>query len=304
MIAVKPVSAPPPVTRFAPSPTGWLHMGHAFSAVLGHRLARKSGGLWLLRIEDIDATRCRPQFTQALLDDLAWLGLAFDGTPLIQTSRHAAHSEALARLGRMGLTYPCFCTRADIAAAATAPHGAAPAYPGTCRHLHPAEAWEKARSQPHAIRLNAGAAADRTGPLHWEESGVGTVPANPQPAGDVVLARKDIGVGYMLAAVVDDAFQGVTQIVRGTDLRETTPTQRLLQALLGYPAPRYQHHRLLLAADGRRLAKRDSAQTLRALRESGVDGMALAHRLSRIPEKGPDLHVPVSTSWPEQACDQ
>ena len=282
---------PPLVTRFAPSPTGLLHLGHAFSAVLGHALARQSGGQWLLRLEDIDITRCRPEFTQAIADDLGWLGLACDGPALIQTSRRHAHDAALARLVAMGVTYPCFCTRADIAAAATAPHGAAPAYPGTCRHLRADAARGRAQAEPHAVRLNAADAARLTGPLHWEEAGLGPVPADPQIAGDVVLARKDIGVGYMLAAVADDAFQQVTDIVRGLDLFDSTPTQRLLQALLGLPAPRYHHHRLLLAADGRRLAKRDQAETLRALRESGVEGPRLAQRLAAIGPKGPDLHI-------------
>lgn len=284
------MSSPPLVTRFAPSPSGLLHLGHAFSAVLGHGLARAVGGRWLLRIEDIDTTRCRPEFTRAIVEDLRWLGLAFDGPALAQTSRRAAHDEALERLRAMDVTYPCFCTRADIATAAAAPHGAAPAYPGTCRRLPPAEARARAETQPHAIRLNLAVALGTTGPLRWEEVDIGLVAADPEIAGDVVLARKDIGVGYMLAAVVDDAFQQVTDVVRGRDLLDSTPTQRLLQELLGYPAPRYHHHRLLLAADGRRLAKRDKAETLASLRDAGVDGHALARRLADLPPHGPDLH--------------
>lgn len=280
----------PLITRFAPSPTGLLHLGHAFSAVLGHALARQQGGRWLLRIEDIDGTRCRPEFTAAIASDLNWLGLVPDDRPLIQTERRAAHGEALARLGELGATYPCFCTRADIAAAATAPHGVAPAYPGTCRHLNRAEARARAAVEPHAIRLNIAAALEISGELSWEEAGEGLQPADPHLAGDVVLARKDIGVGYMLAAVVDDAFQQITDIVRGHDLLEATPTQRLLQALLGYPALRYHHHRLLLAEDGRRLAKRDRAETLQALREAGVDGRLLATRLAEITPQGANLH--------------
>lgn len=280
----------PFVTRFAPSPTGLLHLGHAFSAVQGHALARRASGRWLLRVEDIDVTRCRAEFMQAICEDLRWLGLDADGPVLVQTSRRAAHDEALERLRAMGVTYPCFCTRADIAAAAAAPHGASPAYPGTCRQLPPAEARARAEAQPHAIRLNAGATLGITGPLLWEEADTGPIAADPEVAGDVVLARKDIGVGYMLAAVVDDAFQQVTDIVRGRDLLDSTPTQRLLQALLGYPAPRYRHHRLLLAADGRRLAKRDMAETLRALREAGLDGHTLAQRLAGLPPGGPDVH--------------
>jgi glutamyl-Q tRNA(Asp) synthetase len=274
------------ITRFAPSPTGLLHLGHAYSAAIGHALARSAGGRWLLRIEDIDTTRCRPDFTAAIHDDLEWLGLLPDDT-LVQSTRRAAHRQALDRLVDMGLAYPCFCTRADIAAAAQAPHGAQPVYPGICRALDPAQAADRAAHEPHAIRLNATA---RTGPLHWLEGATPT-PAHPAIAGDVVLARKDIGVGYMLAAVVDDAHQGVTDVVRGHDLRDATPTQCLLQKLLDLPTPRYHHHRLLLAPDGRRLAKRDKAETLAALRQSGVDGPALAARLQALPTSGPDLRL-------------
>jgi glutamyl-Q tRNA(Asp) synthetase len=275
------------VTRFAPSPTGLLHLGHAFSAAIGHALARSAGGTWLLRIEDIDTTRCRPEFTRAIHADLAWLGLVPDGT-LIQSARKQAHQAALHRLADMGLAYPCFCTRADIAAAAQAPHGAQPIYPGTCRAIPPAQARQRADTKPHAIRLDVAAAIARTGPLRWQEGATET-PADPLLAGDIVLARKDIGVGYMLAAVVDDAHQGITDVVRGRDLVDATPTQRLLQALLGLPAPRYHHHRLLLAADGRRLAKRDHAEALAALREEGVGGPSLAARLAATDPQGPDL---------------
>lgn len=278
---------PPVITRFAPSPTGLLHLGHAFSAVLGARLATATEGRFLLRMEDIDTTRCRPEFAAAIEADLAWLGLTYDADVLVQTGRRAAHGAALAQLEALGVTYPCFCTRADIAAAATAPHGAAPAYPGTCRHL--AGAYARAASEPHAVRLNVSAALRLTGPLGWEAAAEGRYTATPEIAGDVVLARRDIGVGYMLAAVVDDAFQQVTDIVRGRDLLDATPTQRLLQALLGYPAPRYHHHRLLLAPDGRRLAKRDRAETLQSLRAAGMDGIALAARLAALAPGGPDL---------------
>lgn len=275
------------VTRFAPSPTGFLHLGHAFSAAIGHALARASGGCWLLRIEDIDTTRCRPEFTASIHADLAWLGLVPDGV-LVQSTRHQAHQAAFNRLVDLGLAYPCFCTRADIAAAAQAPHGAQPVYPGTCRAIPPAQAQRRAESDPHAIRLDVAAAIARTGPLRYQE-GATQMPANPLPAGDVVLARRDIGVGYMLAAVVDDAYSHVTDIVRGRDLVGATPTQRLLQALLDLPAPRIRHHRLLLAADGRRLAKRDHAETLAALRQSGIHGPSLAARLAATDPLGPDL---------------
>jgi glutamyl-Q tRNA(Asp) synthetase len=284
------MASSPPSTRFAPSPTGLLHLGHAYSAAIGHALARSAGGIWLLRIEDIDITRCRPEFTNGIHEDLAWLGLIPDGI-LLQSSRRPAHQAALQRLTDMGLAYPCFCTRADIAAAAQAPHGIQPVYPGTCRHLDPSEAAARAAREPHAIRLDVAAAVIRTGPLHWHE-GDTQVPADPAIAGDVVLARKDIGVGYMLAAVVDDAHQGITDIVRGRDLLDATPTQRLLQALLDLPEPRYHHHRLLLAPDSRRLAKRDQAETLAALRESGINGPELAARLARLTINGPDTILP------------
>ena len=300
IVEVKAIPAPSVITRFAPSPTGLLHLGHAFSAVLGKALADAAGGQWLLRIEDIDTTRCRPGFTAAILEDLRWLGLAPSAPPLVQTGRRAAHEDALAQLAAMGVTYPCFCTRADIAAAASAPHGAAAAYPGTCRQIDRAEAVARAQEQPHAVRLNASAALARTGPLFWHEAGAGTLAADPLLAGDVVLARKDIGVGYMLAAVADDGFQQVTDVVRGRDLLDSTPTQRLLQSLLGLPAPRYHHHRLLLAGDGRRLAKRDRAETLEALRQSGLSGTDLAARLRATAATGPDF---IFSPRPP-ACDQ
>jgi glutamyl-Q tRNA(Asp) synthetase len=216
---------------------------------------------------------------------------------LLQSSRRSAHAAALETLSGLGVAYPCFCTRADIAAAAQAPHGAQALYPGTCRAIPRATAAARAAAEPHAIRLDAAAALAITGPLGWRESGA-EIPADPLAAGDVVLARKDIGVGYMLAAVVDDAHQGVTTIVRGRDLLEATPTQRLLQALLGLPAPGYRHHRLLLAADGRRLAKRDLAETLESLREAGFDGPALAARLAALDPAGPDLHLPLRDTRP------
>lgn len=282
----------PPVTRFAPSPTGRLHLGHAFSAVHAHRLARSAGGRFLLRIEDIDTGRCRPAFVDGILEDLEWLGLDWDGPVVHQSARRPAHRQALDRLRAEGLVYPCFCTRADIAAAASAPHGAPPAYPGTCRALDRAEAEARAAHAPHALRLDVAAAAARAGPLTARE-GDADVPVDPVAGGDIVLARRDIGVGYMLASVVDDAADGVTLVVRGRDLIEAVPVQRLLQALLGLPAPAFRHHRLLLAADGRRLAKRDRAETLAFLRAQGVDGRALAQRLKALDPDGPDCHLPL-----------
>lgn len=280
------------VTRFAPSPTGRLHLGHAFSAVQAHALAQRAAGRFRLRIEDIDSGRCRPAFVGGLIEDLHWLGLDWDEEPIIQSARRPAHAQALAALRAQGLVYPCFCTRTDIAAAAAAPHGAAAAYPGTCRGLDRAAAEARAAQVPHALRLDVEAALARVGPLVARE-GDTVRPVDPRPGGDIVLARRDIGVGYLLASVVDDAADGVTLVVRGRDLMDAVPVQRLLQALLGLPAPAYRHHRLLLAADGRRLAKRDPGQTLEGLRAAGVDGRALAARLRALRLDGPDCHVEV-----------
>lgn len=279
------------VSRFAPSPTGLLHLGHAFSAILAHDRARAAGGRFHLRIEDIDTGRCREEFVAAIRADLSWLGLGWDGPVVRQSARRAGHQAALARLEALGLTYPCFCTRADIAAAAGAPHGAAAPYPGTCRRLPPAVARARAAAEPHAVRLDVARAAALAGPLVLEDEALGRIVARPEEAGDMVLARRDIGVGYLLASVVDDAAEGVTTVVRGRDLLEAAHLQRLLQALLGLSPPRYVHHRLLLAADGRRLAKRDRAETLAALRARGADGRAIAAWLRALPPFGPDCHI-------------
>ncbi|PZN97149.1 MAG: tRNA glutamyl-Q(34) synthetase GluQRS [Alphaproteobacteria bacterium] len=264
------------VTRFAPSPTGPLHLGNALSAFIGWSRAREQGGRFLLRIEDIDTSRCRREHDDAARADLAWLGLDWDGPVLRQSERGAIYAEAIARLRAMGLEYPCFCSRADIAAAASAPHGPAhgadgPVYPGTCRHLSDAERNRRMASEAFAWRLDVAAALAMTGPLAWHDSAAGHVPADPGAAGDIVVGRKQIGVSYHLAVVFDDAAQGVTEVVRGADLFEATHVQRLLQALLGLPTPRYHHHPLLTDSDGRRLAKRDGAPTLAALRAAGVD---------------------------------
>ncbi|MBE0533809.1 MAG: tRNA glutamyl-Q(34) synthetase GluQRS [Rhodospirillales bacterium] len=264
-----------PVTRFAPSPTGHLHLGHAASALLAFAAAREGGGRFILRIEDIDATRCRPEFEAAILEDLAWLGLAWE-TPVRRQSEHMAdYGKALAALRAHGLLYPCFCTRADIAreiaGAANAPHGPdGPVYPGTCRGLAEAERARRIESgEPHAWRLDVAAAMAQTGPLSWEDEGRGCVAATPAMFGDVVLARKETPASYHLAVTVDDALQGVTLVTRGADLFSATHVHRLLQALLGLPTPRYRHHPLLLDETGKRFAKRDKSLTLRALREAG-----------------------------------
>ncbi|HYE28506.1 MAG TPA: tRNA glutamyl-Q(34) synthetase GluQRS [Allosphingosinicella sp.] len=268
------------VTRFAPSPTGRLHLGHAFSALLAHQFARRRRGAFLLRIEDIDQGRSRPELVDAIIEDLAWLGLDWDGEIVFQSERLPLYAEALERLRTAGLLYPCFCTRAaiaaEIAASAAAPHGPdGPLYPGTCRALPPSERERRAETEPHAWRLDAAQAAARAGPLYWRD-GDTEVQAEPQAFGDVVLARKDAPVSYHLAVTVDDADQGVTDVVRGRDLYAATDVHRLLQALLDLPTPLYHHHPLLLDADGRRLAKRHGAPTLGALREAGADPNRLA----------------------------
>lgn len=265
-------------TRFAPSPTGSLHLGHAWSAILSHDFAVTHQGAFLLRIEDIDGTRSRPEHVAGILDDLAWLGLRYDG-PVFQSERLASYAAALDRLKAMDLVYPCFCTRAEIAASLSAPHGTTATYPGTCRRLTPAAAWAR-MGEPHCWRLDMARATALAGPLDWSDHGR-RIAADPGPQGDVVLARKDAPASYHLAVTLDDAAQGVTDIVRGIDLFEATHVHRLLQALLDLPTPRYHHHPLLTGPDGRRLAKRDGAPSLAAMRAAGQDGRALAEALRR-----------------------
>lgn len=264
------------VTRFAPSPTGYLHLGHAHSALAAWRRARAAGGRFLLRLEDIDATRCRPEFTAGILEDLAWLGLDWDGPVRVQSSHFGEYSLVLEGLRRRGLLYPCFCTRAEIArelaASAGAPHGPeGPVYPGTCRGLSAAErAARIGGGVPYALRLDMGAALAAVGrALGFRDERAGWVRADPAVFGDVVLARKDVPASYHLCVTHDDALQGVTLVVRGEDLLAATHVHVLLQALMGWPTPEYAHHALLTDAQGRRLAKRDRAATLRDLREAG-----------------------------------
>jgi len=267
------------VTRFAPSPTGRLHLGHAYSAILAHDRARADGGRFLLRIEDIDGTRSRAEFIAGIEEDLRWLGLTWDGPVVRQSTRLDAYAHALDQLRGIDLLYPCFCTRAEIAASLAAPHGGpGGVYPGTCRALSAAEAGAR-MAEPHCWRLDTGAAVARTGALDWQDEIAGSVPANPLAHGDVVLARKDAPASYHLAVTIDDAWQGVSHIVRGVDLFTATDVHRLLQALLGLPTPMYRHHALLTDANGLRLAKRDGAPTLAASREQGQDGPALAAML-------------------------
>ena len=276
------------VTRFAPSPTGRLHLGHAFAALQAHDHARAAGGRFLLRIEDIDGTRSREGFVAGIAEDLAWLGLTWDGPVLRQSTRLAAYDAALAGLRERGLLYPCFCTRADIAASVSAPHHGPDGlvYPGTCRHLPAGEAAAQiAAGAPHAWRLATDRAVAQAGPLDWTDTLAGPQRADPAAFGDVVLARKDAPASYHLAVTIDDAAQGVTDVVRGRDLMRATDIHRLLQALLGLPTPRYRHHPLLLGPDGTRLAKRNGAPALADLRAAGEDGAALAAalRAGRLP---------------------
>jgi glutamyl-Q tRNA(Asp) synthetase len=267
------------VTRFAPSPTGRLHLGHAYSAMRAHDFAHARGGRFLLRIEDIDAGRCREEFVEGIVEDLTWLGLTWDGEVRRQSEHLADYAAALERLGAMRLLYPCTCTRKEIAAeiarSGHAPHEPGGAvYPGTCR------------SRPRGIdegsvawRLDVAEALRLTGPLTWRDKAAGEVTATPEIFGDVVLARKDTPTSYHLAVTVDDALQGVTDVVRGEDLFASTHVHRLLQALLGLPTPAYHHHPLLTDAEGRRLAKRDGAPALADLRHSGADPRDLLARL-------------------------
>ena len=272
------------VTRFAPSPTGFLHRGHAFSALTAHEAARDAGGRFILRIEDIDRSRCRPEYEAAILEDLAWLGLEWE-TPVRRQSDHMEdYGRVLADLAARGLLYRCFRTRREIAEAIeAAPHGAMEAWRGS--PLPAAEEQRRlASGEAYAWRLSLDAAERALGGfggLTFLEEGQGpdgergVIAARPALGGDVVLARKDVGVAYHLAVVHDDALQGVTHVIRGQDLFEATHVQRLLQALLGLSTPVYRHHRLLTGADGKRFAKRDGAQTLRSLREAGMTAAEL-----------------------------
>lgn len=278
------------VTRFAPSPTGRLHRGHAFSALTAWTAARAAGGRFLLRIEDIDPTRCRPEFEAAIVEDLAWLGLDRDG-PVRRQSEHLSDYAAVVHaLGTRGLLYRCFRTRKDILdAIGDAPHGPAEAArPGP----HPAaeEAALLAEGRPFAWRLSLDRARDALGGEAWDalafvETGrgpqgeTGRIRARPETAGDVVLARKDAGTAYHVAVTHDDALQGVTHVIRGEDLFEATHVQVLIQALMGWPTPVYRHHRLLVGDDGRRYAKRDRSATLAELRAAGVTPEALRKEL-------------------------
>lgn len=269
------------VTRFAPSPTGRLHLGHAYSALTAWRVARDAGGRFLLRIEDIDPTRCRPEYEAGILEDLAWLDVDWDGPVRRQSDHLDDYAAAIETLRAKGLLYRCFRTRKEVAAViGDAPHGPVEAVrPGP--HVADEEARLLASDRPFAWRLSLDRAREALGKEAWaalsfSETGqgpngeTGRLAARPETAGDVIVARKDAGVAYHLAVTHDDALQGVTQVIRGEDLFEATHIQRLIQALMGWPAPTYRHHRLLSGPDGRRYAKRDRSVTLAELRGDGV----------------------------------
>jgi glutamyl-Q tRNA(Asp) synthetase len=273
---------PPPVFRFAPSPNGYLHLGHALSALLNADRSQAAGGRLLLRIEDIDEARCRPEYEAAIYDDLAWLGLQWEQPVRRQSEHYGDYRAALGKLDALGLIYPSFESRAEIAALVGArepwprdPDGA-PLYPGNAKSLAPAERARRMAAEPYALRLDMAAALKRAGPLTWEEIGAGPdgetglVDASPAIWGDVILARKETPTSYHLAVAVDDASQGVTDVVRGRDLFHATSVHRLLQALLGFPASRYYHHRLILDAGGNKLSKSTLATGLRELRAQGA----------------------------------
>ena len=273
-----------PVFRFAPSPNGLLHLGHALSALVNYDMARKAGGRLLLRIEDIDLTRCRPEFETAIYADLAWLGIEWEAPVRRQSEHFDEYRAALERLEREGLIYPAFESRGEIARLIAAREAAggtwpidpdgAPLYPGLARELAPDERARRRTREPYALRLDLEKALARIDrPLFWMETGDGEtrkIAARPELWGDVILGRKETPASYHLAVVIDDALQGVTHVVRGRDLYQTTAVHRLLQELIGLPAPIYHHHRLVLDESGKKLAKSTGSTALQALRKSGA----------------------------------
>lgn len=268
------------ITRFAPSPTGHLHLGSAYSALFAQSCAEAAGGRFLLRIEDIDQERCRPAYEAAILEDLAWLGLKWEQPVRRQSEHFDDYLKARTVLEEKQVLYPCFCSRreirAEIRAAGHAPHLPAsgpegPVYPGTCRHLSPDQRQQRIGSgAAYALRLDVGKATALTGPLTWSDRARGEQPVQLDNLGDVVLARKDTPTSYHLSVTVDDHLQGVTLVTRGEDLFAVTPVHRLLQALLGYQTPDYHHHGLRTGADGQRYSKRDKSLSIRYLRDSGM----------------------------------
>lgn len=289
----------PVITRFAPSPSGPLHVGHLLAAYEARRLADAHGGRCLLRIEDIDLARTRdPRWVELLHEDMAWMGLHFDGEEMVQSRRFGVYRAALEELRRMGLVYPCFCTRAEIRAqweeAARAPHGSpGKLYPGTCRHLPPDLVAERlAAGLPCAWRLNMRRVEESIGCPLWEDLRRGVQRCVPSACDDAVLARKDTPVSYHLAVVVDDAAQRVSLVTRGEDLFESTHIHRALQAVLGLPTPTYCHHGLLRDAQGKRLAKRDGARSIAALRAAGATPSAVRESLQRALRRGGVWELP------------
>jgi glutamyl-Q tRNA(Asp) synthetase len=258
-------------TRFAPSPTGLLHLGHAFAAWQAWAEAQAAQGTMLLRMEDIDSTRCRAHWEKAILEDLRWLGLTWPEPVWRQSERMPAYREALDRLERLGVIYPCFCTRRELSGI-DAPQGPdGPLYPGTCRGLSALERAERmGAGGPYCVRLDVKKAGRLTGPLRWTDLNRGVQHCEPDALGDVVLARKDIATSYHLAVTVDDAAQQITVVTRGEDLFASSHIHRLLQALLDLPVPVWRHHRLVCDETGRRLAKRDDARSIRSFREGGL----------------------------------
>ncbi|MDG2004930.1 MAG: tRNA glutamyl-Q(34) synthetase GluQRS [Novosphingobium sp.] len=259
-------------TRFAPSPNGLLHLGHAYAAIVAHDLAREQGGEFLLRIEDIDGASSREELVKEILEDLAWLGLSWDGPVIRQSARLSDHTAAVDRLKQRGLLYPCHCTRGEIAAASLRMGPDGPAYPGTCknRDVDPdGAAW----------RIDIAKALEQTGELQWDDAIAGPQVATPDIFGDVVLVRKHLPAGYHIAVTLDDATDAIDLVTRGTDLFAASHIHRLLQELLGLPVPRWHHHRLLIDADGRKLAKRRDSPSLSDQRRAGEDGSALADAL-------------------------
>lgn len=271
------------VVRFAPSPNGLLHLGHAYAAMVAHDFARARGGRFLLRIEDIDGGRSRPEFVTAILDDLRWLGLEWDGDVIFQSARLESYAAAADRLKVMGLLYPCFCTRSDMRQLqedGPQPEGPdGPIYAGTCRHLDPELARKRAVTEPHNWRLDVAKAAAISGPLRWTDERHGEQSSDPERLGDVILVPKDMPAAYHLAVTLDDARDGISHVVRGDDLFASTDIHRLLQALLDLPTPTYFHHPLLLDENGGKLSKSRGSASLSVLRTAGEDGYRLVQQL-------------------------
>ncbi|MDF1720937.1 MAG: tRNA glutamyl-Q(34) synthetase GluQRS [Minwuia sp.] len=271
------------ITRFAPSPTGYLHSGHALSAITAHDAARAAGGTFLLRIEDIDHTRCRPAFVDAISEDLAALGLTWDGPVWRQSMRGAFYATALDDIRNKGLAYPCFCNRRQVAAHSPGQGADGLIYGGTCRDLSRDEvAARVAAGQVPAWRLRLDTALQLAGAIVWQDRRAGWQDWAGDGVGDVVIARRDIATSYHLAVVVDDAAQGVTQIIRGMDLFHQTAVHVLLQRILDLPTPHYLHHQLLSDADGRKLSKSAGARSLRDIFAEGTDGRLVAERLRKV----------------------